>query len=70
MEIAVTDIGRNAEVHTMTICGVITTRDVLRNSGVILREFGAAAYLRCCLAIVLRRRTTFLHCACVIVRDH
>jgi hypothetical protein len=46
----------------MGICGVITTRDVLRNTTTILREFGAGAYLRCCTAIVLGRRTTFLSC--------
>jgi hypothetical protein len=46
----------------MSICGVITTKDVLRNSGVIVREFGAAAYLRCCVAILLRKKTTFLNC--------
>ena len=47
---------------TMSICGVITTKEVLRHSATIVREFGAAAYLRCCVAIVLRRRTTFLNC--------
>jgi len=46
----------------MSICGAITTRDVLRHSATIVREFGAVAYLRCCVAIVLRRRTTFLNC--------
>jgi hypothetical protein len=46
----------------MSICGVITTRDVLRHGPTIVREFGAAAYLKCCVAILLRRRTTFLSC--------
>jgi len=46
----------------MTICGVITTRDVLRHSATIVREFGTLAWLRCCAAIVLRKRTTFLSC--------
>jgi hypothetical protein len=46
------------------ISGVITSRDVLRHGAVIVREFGAAAYLRCCVALVLRRRTTFLDCVC------
>jgi len=50
----------------MTICGVITTKDVLRHSGTIVREFGAAVYLRCCVAILLRRRTTFLNCVGVL----
>ena len=46
----------------MSICGVITTRDVLRHSATIVREFGPVAYLRCCYAILLRKRTTFLNC--------
>jgi hypothetical protein len=46
----------------MAICGVITTKEVLRHSATIVREFGAAAYLRCCKAILLGRRTTFLSC--------
>lgn len=48
----------------MAIGGVITTRDVFRHSGTILREFGPSAYLRCCLAVLLRKRTTFLDCVC------
>ncbi len=48
------------------ICGVITTRDVLRHSAVIVREFGAGAYLRCFVALLARRRTTFLDCVCRI----
>jgi hypothetical protein len=46
----------------MSICGVITTRDVLRHTATIVREFGPAAYVRCCLAILRRERTTFLNC--------
>ena len=46
----------------MSICGVITTRDVLRHGATILREFGAITYFRCCAAILPRRRTTFLNC--------
>ncbi len=52
----------------MSICGVITTRDVLRHPGIIVREFGTAAWLRCCVAILLRRRTTFLNCVCELER--
>ncbi len=48
----------------MAIRGVITTRDVLLNGATIVREFGTRTYLRCCLAIVLRRPTTFLACVC------
>jgi hypothetical protein len=51
----------------MSICGVITARDVLWHSAIIVREFGPGAYLRCCLAILLRRRTTFLNCVCELV---
>jgi len=46
----------------MSIRGVVTTRHVLRHTSLIMREFGPVAFLRCCLAIVLRRRTTFLAC--------
>ena len=44
----------------MSISGLITTRDVLMHSATIVREFGAGTYLRCCLAILRGRRTTFL----------
>jgi len=44
----------------MSICGVITTKDVLKHSATIVREFGPAAYFRCCLAILRGERTTFL----------
>ena len=54
----------NGVEKTMSIQGTITARDVLMNSGLIVRHFGASAYLRCCVAILLRRRTTFLDCVC------
>ena len=44
------------------ISGLITTRDVFRHAATIVREFGPAAYLRCCLVILRRRKTTFLEC--------
>jgi len=44
------------------ISGVITTRHVLKHAPTIVREFGLAAYLRCCLMILRRRNTTFLDC--------
>jgi len=44
------------------ISGVITTGHVITHAGIIVREFGAAAYLRCCLVILRRRRVTFLQC--------
>ncbi|HEX9604895.1 MAG TPA: hypothetical protein VF973_14185 [Myxococcales bacterium] len=46
----------------MSISGVISTKDVLKSTGTIVREFGAGAFLRCCMAIVFRHRTTFLNC--------
>ena len=46
------------------IGGVITGRHVIRHGAVIVREFGAAAYFRCCMALLLRRKTTFLDCVC------
>jgi hypothetical protein len=46
----------------MTISGVITTKDVLRQAALIVREFGPRAYLRCCVAILRSRPTTFLNC--------
>jgi hypothetical protein len=46
----------------MAIRGVISSRDVLRNGSTILREFGARAYFRCCVAMLLRRPSTFLDC--------
>jgi hypothetical protein len=56
------------EGDAMSICGAITTRDVLRHGPTIVREFGAGAYLRCCVAILLRKRTTFLNCVCELAR--
>jgi hypothetical protein len=45
----------------MSINGLITTKDVLKHSAAIVREFGAATYFRCCLAILSGQRTTFLN---------
>ena len=50
------------EVDVMAICGVITTKEVLRHTATIVREFGPTAYMRCCFAILRGRRTTFLNC--------
>ena len=46
----------------LTIRGTITSKDVLLNGATIVREFGPRAWLRCCMAMVLRRPTTFLDC--------
>lgn len=51
----------------MSIRGVITTREVLRHGPTIVREFGARAYWRCCIAILRRRPTTFLNCVCDLI---
>ena len=40
--------------------GLITYRDVVRNAGLIRKEFGALCLFRCVVAMVTRRRTTFL----------
>jgi len=53
-----------ASQAAMAINGVITTKEVLTHGAVIVREFGPVAYLRCCVAIALRKRTTFLNCVC------
>jgi len=45
----------------MSINGLITTKDVLKHSATIVREFGATTCLRCCLAILAGHRTTFLN---------
>jgi hypothetical protein len=42
------------------IQGVITTKDVLLHGRLIASEFGFAAWLRCCLALVSGGHTTFL----------
>jgi hypothetical protein len=44
--------------------GVITSKDVLRNTVVIVRHWGPATYLRCLRALVSRRPATFLMVAC------
>ncbi|HEX8822927.1 MAG TPA: hypothetical protein VF794_23570 [Archangium sp.] len=43
--------------------GMITLWDVLANLGLVRREFGAGCVVRCVLATLLRRRTTFLEIA-------
>ena len=46
----------------MAIRGMITGEDVVAHAGLIAREFGILTLWRCCVAIALRRRTTFLAC--------
>jgi hypothetical protein len=43
--------------------GVITTRDVLTNLGLIWREFGSVCMFRCLSALVKGQPTTFLDVA-------
>ena len=45
------------------IQGLVTSRDVFLCCGLIVREFGIATWLRCCVVLVTRRRTTFLELA-------
>jgi hypothetical protein len=40
--------------------GTITSWDIVRHPVLILRGFGPVCYLRCILAVVSRRQTTFL----------
>lgn len=40
--------------------GVITSRDVATHLPLIWREFGSRCALRCVVALLTRRRTTFL----------
>ncbi len=42
--------------------GVITTKDVVENLGLIWKEFGALCVLRCLWALARGRETTFLAC--------
>ncbi|MBI5544053.1 MAG: hypothetical protein HY901_09210 [Deltaproteobacteria bacterium] len=48
--------------------GVITTGDVVRHLGIIFSEFGLACTIRCVLAAVRRRETTFLDVAFKVSR--
>ncbi len=43
--------------------GVITTRDVIRNAGLIAREFGLKCLVRCAVVVLQRKPTTFLEIA-------
>ena len=43
--------------------GVITTKDVLANLGLIWREFGGRCVLRCLMTLVSGKPTTFLEVA-------
>ena len=56
-------MGTGEDDRVMAIQGVITTNDVLRHPVLIVAQFGLGTYFRCCKAIVLGQRTTFLACA-------
>ncbi len=45
--------------------GVITTRDVVANLGLIWREFGTVCVLRCLRALIRGEATTFLAVALI-----
>jgi hypothetical protein len=40
--------------------GIITSRDVVQNVGIIFREFGVRCLARCLWVIATGQRTTFL----------
>jgi hypothetical protein len=44
------------------IRGVITSKHVFLQAPLIVSGFGMKAWLRCCRALLLRERTTFLTC--------
>lgn len=44
--------------------GVITSREVVQNLGLICREFGMGCVVRCLWAIARGKTTTFLDVAC------
>lgn len=46
------------------IQGTIATKEVLVHAFSIVRHFGPRAFLRCCRAILVHERTTFLDCVC------
>jgi hypothetical protein len=47
----------------MAIQGLITANHLFRHPMLIVSGFGIGTYWRCCKAVMLRRRTTFLECA-------
>jgi hypothetical protein len=54
---------RELKRRAFVMVGVITTRDVLKNVGLIAREFGWACLLRCMVVLLSGRPTTFLEVA-------
>lgn len=46
----------------MAIQGVVTSRDVFLHPVLIISCFGLSAFARCCKAVLLGERTTFLSC--------
>jgi hypothetical protein len=46
----------------MAIRCMITAKDVVAHERLIAREFGVRTLWRCCIAIALRKQTTFLEC--------
>jgi hypothetical protein len=42
------------------IQGLITSKDLFLRGSLIVREFGIATWLRCCVFVLSGRRTTFL----------
>jgi hypothetical protein len=54
------------DVHLLAeaaMVGLITSRDLVTHSALIVREFGARCYVRCVWrALIARRAVTFLEC--------
>jgi hypothetical protein len=50
--------------------GVITTKDVLANLGLIWREFGVRCVVRCLLTLLSGKPTTFLEVALGTTQRH
>jgi hypothetical protein len=48
------------EARCTVIQGLITSKDVFLRGALIVREFGIATWLRCCVVLLSGRRTTFL----------
>jgi hypothetical protein len=48
----------------VTVDGVITSRDVIKNLPLIWREFGTLCAFKCIKAVIRRERTTLLDVAC------
>jgi hypothetical protein len=51
-------------LRTRVMRGVITSRDVLKNVGIIYREFGPRCLARLLWVLLVGKQTTFLEVVC------